>query len=120
MKGMRLKRRDRRKAGKILLTLLVVDLFFFGSVLICNPHSPCPAIGLIGSIFFYPTNVLMGILPYPWYYTPVFSRPRNQVNVIVALLGIQFLIMIAVAVSLLAATNLLRSHNARRDGGIEE
>jgi hypothetical protein len=71
-------------------------------VLAFHPHSGFPAIGLIGALFFYPANMLVGLLPYPWYYKPFFTGPRSPVGILVALFSIQFLIMSVVIFPLVA------------------
>ena len=90
------------RTARILLWLLFIDAFFLCLVLAFHPHSGFTAIGLIGALFFYPTNMLVGLLPYPWYYTPLFKGPRSPIGILVALFSIQFLIMSVVIFPLVA------------------
>jgi len=54
---------DVLRTARILLWLLFIDAFFLCLVLAFHPHSGFPAIGLIGALFFYPTNMVIGLLP---------------------------------------------------------
>jgi hypothetical protein len=99
---------------RVLLWLLFVDLIFLGIVLIFNPHSSFPEMGAIGALFFYPTNLFVGLLPYLWYYQPLFQGPRNPAGILIALTGIQLLIMIVVTVPALVFYKWLRSRRAMR------
>ena len=101
------------RTARILLWLVSVDMFFLCLVLLFHPHSEFPAIGLIGALFFYPTNMLVGLLPYPWYYTPLFKGPRSPVGLIVALFSIQFLIMSVVIFPLVTLKDWLSAKQRR-------
>jgi magnesium-transporting ATPase (P-type) len=46
--------------------------------------------------------MLVGLLPHPWYYTPLFKGPRSPVGLIVVLFSSQFLIMSVVTFPLAA------------------